>query len=131
MIRGIRRGYYFNVAGGRAAKSVVLATDVAAIVPRAAEVGGVYNLTDGKHPTFAQLSSLIALQLGRSAPRNIPYEVAALFARVGDLFPTRAPITSRTLQNLTSDLTFDDARARARLAWRPTAVLDGFRIIER
>jgi nucleoside-diphosphate-sugar epimerase len=130
MIRGIRRGYYFNVAGGKAAKSVVLASDVAAIVPRAAEVGGVYNLTDGIHPTFAQLSSLIARQLGRGTPRNMPYGIAAPLAVIGNLIGSHAPITSRFLHTLTSPLTFDDARARAHLAWRPTPVLEGFRITQ-
>jgi nucleoside-diphosphate-sugar epimerase len=130
MIRGIRHGYYFNVAGGKAAKSIVLAADVAAIVPRAAEVGGVYNLTDGNHPTFAQLSSFIARQVGRRTPLNIPYGVAACLAVIGDMLGSRAPITSRSLRTLTSDLTFDDSRARAQLAWHPTAVLDGFRITE-
>jgi nucleoside-diphosphate-sugar epimerase len=130
MIRGIRRGYYFNVAGGKAARSVVLASDVAAIVPRAAEEGGVYNLTDGIHPTFAQLSSLIARQLERGTPRNMPYGIAAPLAVIGNLISSRAPITSRSLHTLTSTLTFDDARARAHLAWRPTPVLEGFRITQ-
>jgi nucleoside-diphosphate-sugar epimerase len=130
MIRGIRRGYYFNIGGGAAAKSVVLARDVAAIVRRAAEVGGVYNLTDGQHPTLAQLALLIAGQLGRPAPANIPYGAAALLAAAGDLIGVRSPLTSAKLRVLTSSLTFDDGRARAAIGWSPTPVLDGFRITE-
>lgn len=128
MIRGIRSGYYFNVSGGTAAKSMVLAGDVAAIIPRAAELGGVYNVTDGQHPTFKQLSSLIARQLGRPAPRSMPYTLAAGLAKLGDLVGPRFPFSSETLRTLTSDLTFDDANARAVLGWRPTTVLDGLRI---
>src|ERR1019366_8633382 len=37
MIRGISKGYYFNIAGGKAKKSIVLAEDVAKIIPKVAE----------------------------------------------------------------------------------------------
>ena len=62
MIKGIKKGYYFNISGGKARKSIVLAEDVAAIIPVAAKIGGVYNLTDGYHPSFNELSAEIARQ---------------------------------------------------------------------
>lgn len=129
MIKAIQKGYYFDVAGGRAKKSMVLAEDVARIVPSAAGRGGVFNLTDGLHPTFSQLSELIALQLGKRKPGNIPLWLAKGIAKAGDIFGEKAPINSAKLRKITSDLTFDDSKARRELGWKPTPVLEGFRIL--
>ena len=128
MIKGIRGGYYFNVAGGQARKSIVLANDVAKIIPMAASVGGIYNLTDGKHPSFAELSTLIAGQLQTSKPKNLPFLVARIMALGGDLLGTRAPINTNKLSKLVSTLTFSDSKARAALQWAPHPVVEQFRI---
>ena len=128
MIRGIEKGYYFNIAAGKSKKSMVLAQDIAAIIPKAAEIGGVYNLTDGYHPSFAELAELISKQLGKTKPGNIPFWLARTIAKFGDLFGTKAPLNSDKLKKITSDLTFDDSRARANLNWNPTPVLAAFKI---
>ena len=60
MIRAISKGYYFNVGGGKAKKSMVLFDDVALFIMKIVHVGGTYNLTDGEHPTFEDLSFVIA-----------------------------------------------------------------------
>jgi nucleoside-diphosphate-sugar epimerase len=129
MIQGIKKRYYFNIGGGIARKSMVLAEDVAKIIPVAANIGGVYNLTDGCHPNFSELSQVIAKQLGKSPPLNIPLWIAKLLAKAGDLIGTQAPINSDKLKKLTSDLTFDDSKAQKLLGWKPTHVLSGFRIL--
>jgi nucleoside-diphosphate-sugar epimerase len=128
MINGIRKGYYFNIAGGKAKKSIVLAQDIAAIIPRAAQIGGIYNLTDRYHPSFIELSVLIAKQLNKKKPNNIPFLIAKMLAIVGDLMGNRSPITSDKLAKISSDLTFDDSNAQKLLGWDPTPVLEGFRI---
>jgi nucleoside-diphosphate-sugar epimerase len=128
MVKGIRNNYYFNIAGGGARKSVVLAADVAAIITRAAQTGGVYNLTDGYHPSFLELSSLIASQLGKKAPLNLPGWLAKIFAKTGDLLGERAPINSVKLRKITSELTFDDTKARELLGWNPRSVLEVFKV---
>lgn len=128
MINGIRKGYYVDIAGGKAKKSVVLAEDVARVIPRVAEIGGIYNLTDGYHPSFAELSELIARQLGKSKPLNIPQWLAGIMGRTGDLLGSKAPINSDKIRKITSDLTFDDSKARKMLGWNPTPVLKGFKI---
>ncbi|RYE11955.1 MAG: NAD-dependent epimerase/dehydratase family protein, partial [Rickettsiales bacterium] len=128
MIKGIKLGYYCNIAGGKAQKSIVLAEDVAKIIPIVANIGGVYNLTDRYHPTFLELSELIAQQLGKSKPLNIPQWIANLMAKVGDLLSSKAPINSKKLSKITSDLTFDDSKAVAAFGWNPTPVLNGFKI---
>jgi nucleoside-diphosphate-sugar epimerase len=127
MINSIKKGYYFNVGGGVARKSIVLAQDVAEIIMNVAEVGGVYNLTDGYHPSFAELSVAIAAQLNKKAPSlNMPVFVAKLLGKFGDLLGERAPVNSAKIQKITSDLTFNDDKARLLLKWKPKAVIDGF-----
>lgn len=128
MIRGIKSGYYFNIAGGKAKKSIVLAEDVAKIIPVVADIGGTYNLTDRYHPNFTELSGLIASQLGKSKPLNIPIWIASFMARAGDLLGSKAPINSAKLSKITSNLTFDDSKAVAAFGWNPTPVLSGFKI---
>lgn len=128
MIRGIEKGYYFNVAGGLARKSMVLATDVAKIIIPASQVGGVYNLTDGYHPSFSELSGFIAKQLGKPQPANLRFWTANVLAKAGDIIGSNAPINSSKLNKITSDLTFDDSKARQLLGWNPIPVLKGFKI---
>lgn len=126
MIEGIRKGYYFNVAGGSARKSVVLAEDVARAIPKVSQIGGVFNLTDGHHPSFFQLSRHIAGQLKKRNPFNMPRFIALLLAFMGDLLGSKAPINSSKLKKITSDLIFDDTKARKDFGWNPTPVLEGF-----
>lgn len=129
MIKGIDKGYYFNIAGGSAKKSMVLIKDVAKVIPQAAITGGVYNLTDGHHPSFAELSSLISGQLGKTNPLNIPLWIANVFAGAGYVLGNKFPLNYNRLKKITSDLTFDDTKASQLLGWKPTPVLKGFKII--
>lgn len=124
MIMAIEKGYYFNIAGGKARKSMVLAQDVAAFIPKVAAFGGTYNLTDGFHPDFMELSSVISKQKNKKMLFNLPLVVAKAFGLVGDLLGNRAPINSVKLKKITSDLTFDDSKARKQLGWNPQPVLE-------
>lgn len=128
MIKGIQKGYYFNIEGGRAKKSIVLAEDIARIIPKVTEIGGIFNLTDGYHPSLKELSSVIAQQLNKKTPGNIPGTLAKSFAIIGDMLGKRAPINTVKLKKITSDLTFDDSKARKLLGWNPSPVLEGFKI---
>lgn len=131
MIKCIKKGFYFNIAGGLAKKSMVLANDVARFVLKSSEVGGIYNLTDGYHPSFAELSRHISRQLGKRVPRSIPFWLAKLLALGGDLLFGKAPLNSIKLNKIITDLTYDDSNAREAFGWNPTSVLDGFRISEK
>lgn len=127
MIKGIKKGYYFNIASGKAKKSMVMAEDVAKIILKVAKVGGIYNLTDGYHPSFSELSNKISKQLKKGKILNMPLIFAKAFAKVGDLI-NGFPINSSKLVKITSDLTFDDTKARTILGWNPSKVLDKFEI---
>jgi nucleoside-diphosphate-sugar epimerase len=128
MIKGIRKGYYFNIAGGNAKKSMVLVSDVARFLRKASELGGIYNLTDGYHPSFCELSLKISFQLAKKRSINLPFWLAKGLALTGDLFGTKAPFNSAKLRKITSDLTFDDSKAREAFGWDPIPVLEGFEI---
>lgn len=130
MIRGIKKSYYFNIAGGNAKKSMVLASDISKFILKAAEVGGTYNLTDGIHPTFNELSKSISRNLDKSFVPNMPLFIANLLAKIGDILGKTFPINSNKLSKITSTLTFDDSKARIAFGWNPTPVLEGFKIIK-
>lgn len=128
MIKGISGGYYFNIGGGHAKKSMVFAEDVAKIIPIAARVGGIFNLSDGYHPSFKEISTLLAKQLNKRPPINMPYFFAKLIASFGDVVGDRLPLNSRKLQKIVETLTFDDGRARQKLGWNPSYILGSFNI---
>jgi nucleoside-diphosphate-sugar epimerase len=130
MIYAIKKGYYFNMSGGTARKSMVLASDVAKFILKAAEVGGTYNLTDGYHPNFNELSHCIAKQINRNYVPNMPIFFAKILAFVGDIVGEKFPINSNKFNKITSTLTFDDSKAREAFGWNPTPVLKGFKIHE-
>lgn len=127
MIKGIEKGYYFNIGGGKAKKSMVLAEDVASFIPKAALIGGIYNLTDGVHPNFHELSDAISKQKAKRKPHNLPMSIAKMIGFVGDLLGNKAPLNSLKLKKITSELTFDDNKARKDLGWDSKQVLEYFK----
>ncbi len=125
MIKAITANFYFNIGGGKVRKSMVLAEDVARFILKAAEVGGVYNLTDGYHPSFYELSNCISAQLGKRKPLNLPFLWALVIAKIGDFLGKNFPLDSDKLRKITSNLTFDDSKARSSFGWDPIKVLEG------
>jgi nucleoside-diphosphate-sugar epimerase len=126
MIKAIKKGYYFNIGGGLARKSMVLAEDVANILLKASKIGGIYNLTDSYHPNFFELSDAIAKQKRKSRLFNMPYSIAKSISLFGDVVGLKFPLNSNKLKKITSDLTFDDSRAIEVLGWQPSKVIDWF-----
>ena len=128
MVNGIRKGFYMNIAGGKVVKSILMAEDIARLLPLVAEMGGIYNVCDTRQPSFGQISEQIAKQLGKGKPLNIPYWVAWCMAKVGDCLGTKAPINSYKLEKMTKDLTFSNEKARKELGWEPLDVLSHYQI---
>ena len=127
MIKAIDKGYYFNIGGGRARKSMVLSEDVAVFIPRVAIIGGTYNLTDGVHPNFKELSLAISNKKNKKKPCNLPLFMAKMIGFIGDMLGDKAPINSLKLKKITSDLTFDDTKAMQMVDWKPQRVLEYFK----
>ena len=128
MIAGIKSGFYFNIAGGKAQKSIVMAQDIATLVPKLINKGGIYNLSDGYHPSFFELSQLMAKQLNKKTPLSIPYGLAKTMALCGDILGSNAPINSNKLSKIVNTLTFSNKKAVAELDWKPLNVPENFKI---
>ena len=128
MVNGIRKGFYLNIAGGKVCKSVLMAEDIARLIPLLIEKGGVYNVCDTNQPTFGEISASVAKQLGKRKPISIPYWTAWCMAKVGDLLGSKAPINSYKLSKMTESLTFSNEKARRELGWEPLDVLENYKI---
>lgn len=128
MVNGIKKGFYMNIAGGKVVKSILMAEDIAHLLPLLKEKGGVYNVCDTRQPSFGEISISIANQLGKRKPINIPYWMAWCMAKVGDLLGNRTPINSYKLEKMTKSLTFSNEKARKELGWEPLDVLGNYKI---
>jgi len=128
MVNGIKKGFYMNIAGGKVRKSVLMAEDIARLLPLLEEKGGVYNVCDTRQPTFGELSISVAKQLEKHKPINIPYWMAWCMAKVGDLLGNKAPFNSYKLEKMTKSLTFSNEKAKHELGWEPLDVLDNYRV---
>ncbi|MHB1195121.1 MAG: NAD-dependent epimerase/dehydratase family protein [Longimicrobiales bacterium] len=129
MIRSIKKGFYFNVDGGRAKRSFVWIDDIAPFVVRlVAEGGGTYNLTDGHDASFKDLYSAFCRALGKRPYPALPRALAVPLALTGDslerLTGRKMPFNRHTLIKMTSDLTFSCQKAKDDLAWTPTVIID-------
>ena len=128
MVNGIKKGFYMNIAGGKVVKSILLAEDIARLVPLLEEKGGIYNVCDTRQPSFGEISMSVAKQLGKRKPLSIPYWIAWCMAKVGDLLGSKAPINSYKLEKMTKSLTFSNEKARRELGWEPLDVLENYKI---
>ena len=128
MVNGIKKGFYMNIAGGKVVKSILMAEDIARLLPKVAEKGGTYNVCDTAQPSFGQISASVARQLGKGRPVSIPYWMAWCMAKVGDLLGNKAPINSYKLEKMTKSLTFSNEKARRELGWEPLDVLSNYTI---
>ena len=128
MVNGVRKGFYMNIAGGKVVKSILMAEDIARILPFLIDKGGIYNVCDTRQPSFGELSISVAEQLGKRKPMSIPYWMAWCMAKVGDLLGSKAPINSYKLKKMTKSLTFSNEKARRELGWEPMDVLENYRV---
>ncbi len=128
MVNGVKKGFYMNIAGGKVVKSILMAEDIANILPALVKKGGIYNVCDTRQPSFGDLSASVARQLGKHKPISIPYWMAKCMALIGDCLGAKAPINSYKLKKMTKSLTFSNEKARKELGWEPLDVLTNYRI---
>jgi len=124
MINGIKTGRYVSIGKADARKSTVWAADLVTIVPALVNLGGIYNLTDGYHPTFKELEAIVYQAFNKSEPPSIPLWLAKILGSYGDVVHKNFPLNTDKLNKITSSLTFDDTKARRLLGWKPNFVLD-------
>lgn len=128
MVKGIKKGFYLNIDGGKVRKSILMAEDIAILFSKLVEKGGIFNVCDSNQPTFGELSSSVSKQLGKNIPLNIPYWVANMLAKFGDVLGNKFPINSYKLEKMTTSLTFSNEKARKTLNWEPLDVLENFKV---
>src|SRR5690606_815368 len=102
--------------------------DIANLIPKLVEKGGVYNVCDDTQPSFKELETIISKQLNKNQPKAIPYFMAKTMALVGDLLGSKAPINSSKLKKITESLTFSNEKAKKELGWQPMNVLEHYKI---
>ncbi|NVK53265.1 MAG: NAD-dependent epimerase/dehydratase family protein [Flavobacteriaceae bacterium] len=124
MIKAIKNGYYFRLGEGKARKSMVLASDLAKFIPRWMDKKGVFNLTDGVHPSVAELDEFLCRKLSKPV-RSIPEAPIRFLAKIGDFIPI-LPVNSYRIQKLSFSLTFSDKKAQSELGWKPLPVIGNF-----
>jgi len=127
IIDGVIKRYYFNIGSGNVQKSMVLAEDVANFIPQIMNKGGGYNLTDGYHPSFKELSLGIANFHEKPSPVSLNYYLVLLLANTGQLLTNilgvKLPINRRQFLKMTQELTFVDDKAIEN-GWNPSPVLN-------
>lgn len=128
MVNGIKSGKYLSISHGKARKSLLMAEDIAHLVPLVAEKGGAYNVCDDEHPTFGELETTIAQQLGKTPPISIPYWFAKTIALFGDVVGNWFPLNSKRLYKIVNSDTISNEKAKRELGWKPMSVLKNYRI---
>lgn len=128
MVKAIKSGRYLSIDGGKARKSVLMAQDIARLLPALIKKGGVYNVCDDEQFSLRDLEISISKQLGRRPPISIPYRMAKTMALTGDLLGNKAFFNSTQLKKMTESLTFSNKKAKRELNWQPINVLENFKI---
>jgi nucleoside-diphosphate-sugar epimerase len=123
MINAIQKGFYFKIGRTNPKKSVVLAEDVAKCIPTLFMKNGIFNLTDGHHPTINELCDTIAASYNKRNPMVLPFFLARLISFAGDVLPF-VPLNSQKLTKMTGSLTFCDKKAREALEWSSRRAVD-------
>lgn len=128
MISGIQKGLYFNINNGVARRSMVLSTDIVKVIPNAVLIGGTYNLTDGMHPSYFEISKIIAKHFNKKKIISIPYSFALVIVTLCKPISFILPLNYSRLKKMSNSLTFCDQKARKLINWSPTPVVKGFRL---
>ncbi len=128
MINAIKKGIYFNVAGGKAVRSVVLKNDIAPFLNELGKHGGTYNFTDGRGITYKELDQKIHALVPCPKRPGLPYWLAWLMALCGEVlsfvFRRPMPIDFYRLDKLVNNLTFDSSKAAKDIPFSPRCVID-------
>jgi len=127
MIKGIKKGYYFNIANNKALKSIVLADDIAKLIPTLSEKNGIYNLSGDKDYSFSQISEIISEQLGGRRILTLPYFFVKIISFIGAVFPF-FPLNNEKLKKMMSNLTVSSKKAVKELNWQPNKLIENFKI---
>lgn len=123
LIKNVKRGIAIRITGNNAKKSILHVDDIALNFEKIIQHQGIFNITDGYHPTYNELLELLARKYNKKI-LSINIRWITLLARIGDLLGKRSPLNSSKIEKLTSPLTFSDKKARKELAWESTDIIN-------
>lgn len=122
MASAIRAGWYLRMGEGDARKSMVGSGDVARLILDLEEApSGVYNLCDGIHPSIADIDTAIAKIYKRKIQVLPPWSLRFVNSVFRTFKPTRG--LSEKIDKMNNTLTFNDAKARRQLNWKPNPAI--------
>lgn len=128
MKKAIIRSKYPRIKNNIAKKSMVLAYDIANLITQENNKTGIYNLTDGYHPSLNEIETAIEKRVNKKIRIVIPLALLSAFAKIADIVSRitniNMPLNTLKLNKLTSSLTFEDSNARKELNWSPTKVIN-------
>jgi nucleoside-diphosphate-sugar epimerase len=122
MERAIKGRYYFQIGKGTARRSMVHVKQLAEFLPSLIGKSGIYNLTDGYHPTYAEVAEYFGKHHNRRI-KSLSLAILNPIARLGDLLP-KFPLNSYRLSKLSQSLTYSDQQARTKLGWMGSNALE-------
>jgi nucleoside-diphosphate-sugar epimerase len=122
MEKAIKGRYYFQIGKGNARRSMIHVKQLAEFLPTLIGKSGIYNLTDGYHPTYAEVADRFG-KLHNRRILSLPEGIIKPIAKIGDLLP-KFPLNSYRLSKLSQSLTFCDEKARRELGWKGSNALE-------
>jgi nucleoside-diphosphate-sugar epimerase len=122
MERAIKGRYYLQIGEGKARRSMVHVKQLAEFLPTLIGKSGIYNLTDGYHPTYAEVANRFG-KLHSRRIKSLSLDIIRPIARIGDVF-TKFPLNSYRLSKLNQTLIFNDEKARKELGWKGSNALE-------
>jgi nucleoside-diphosphate-sugar epimerase len=124
MMEAIKRNRFLVIDGGKARKSMIMATDVAAAIPQLVRHPGIFHLTDDEHPSIGQLAKALSHAMKKRPPVSVPLWVAQLFTGLSWLPGIGKSLTHATLLKLTATLTFSNQKVKETIGWKPQPVTE-------
>lgn len=125
MISAIKRGLYVKIDFPPVKKSMVLIDDISNFIFDVKTSNGIFNLTDGRHPSVSELEDIICNHFNKKIYLKLPFFLIHFIAKICDVLRIHK-FDSNTLKKLSMNLTFDDSKARNVLDWSPKSVTKNF-----
>jgi UDP-glucose 4-epimerase len=128
LVHALAKRRFIPIGSGNNRRTLVYDKDVARAVVLAmrhpAAGGRIYNVTDGRFHTVAEIITAICTALGRTPPRfSIPVGPARLAAELLEyaarLAGRRSPVGRATIEKYIEDVAVDGRRIQAELGFRP------------
>ncbi len=123
LVNSIYRGNYHHIDDETSRLSVVHATDVARAMVMLADVGGIYNITDGVNPSRHDLVEALARRMKSKRVYTLRAKRARIVARICDFLPG-VGYGRKVLAQRYRTLTFDDSRLQQAINFTPTSVVE-------